>query len=76
MARLLLRTALYFVHQEIIEVLRDSIASLNPETVELPAFSILSAMFTGAFGPPEKLTLALVPRSTVLRMSVKVAYGQ
>ena len=50
MARLLLCTALYFVHQEILEVLRDSIAALNPETVELPAFSILSAMFTGAFG--------------------------
>ena len=40
-----------------------SIASLDPETVQLPAFSILSAMFTGACGPPEKLTLALVRRS-------------
>ena len=30
--------------------------------------SILSAMFTGACGPPEKLSLALVPRSYVLRM--------
>ena len=44
-----------------------SIASLDPETVQLPAFSILSVMFTGACGPPEKLSLALVPRSYVLR---------
>ena len=33
------------------------IASLDPETVELPAFSILSAMFAGACGPPGKLSL-------------------
>ena len=51
-----------------------SIASLDPETVQLPAFSILSAMFTGACGPPEKLSLALVQRSYVLRMIVKFAY--
>ena len=38
--------------------------------------SILSAMFTGACGPPEKLSLALVPRSYVLRMIMKVAYGK
>ena len=50
-----------------------SIVSLDPETVQLPAFSILSAMFTGACGPPEKLSLALVPRSDVLRMIVKIA---
>ena len=31
-------------------------------------------MFTGVCGPPEKLSLALVPRSYVLRMSVKLAY--
>ena len=37
---------------------RASIASLDPETVELPPFSILSAMFTGGSGPPEKLSLA------------------
>ena len=30
-----------------------SIASLDPETIQLPAFSILSAMFTGVCGPPE-----------------------
>ena len=42
-----------------------SIASLDPETVELPAFSILSAMFTGACDPPEKLSLTLVQRLNV-----------
>ena len=46
-----------------------SIASLDPETVQLPAFSMLSAMFTGACGPPEKLSLALGARSNVLRMT-------
>ena len=51
-----------------------SIAPFDSETVELPAFSIPSAMFTGACGPPEKLSLALVPRSNVLRMIVKLAY--
>ena len=51
-----------------------SITSLDPETVELPAFYILSAMFTGACGPPEKLSLVLVPRSNVLRMIVQLAY--
>ena len=47
-----------------------SIASLDPETIQLPAFSILSAMFIGACGPTEKLSLALAPRSNVLRMIV------
>ena len=51
-----------------------SIASLDPETVQLPAFSTLSAMFTGACGPPMKLSLALVPRSNVLLMVVKLAH--
>ena len=51
-----------------------SITSLDPETVQLPAFSILSAMFTGACGPPEKLSLALLPRLHVLRMIVILAY--
>ena len=50
------------------------IASLYPETVQLPAFSTLSAMFTGACGLPEKLSLALVSRANVLRMIVKLAY--
>ena len=42
----------------------------------LPTFTsfILSAMFTGACGPPEKLSLALVQRSNVLRMTLKLAY--
>ena len=51
-----------------------SIASLDPETVQLPAFSILSAMFTGGRGPPEKISLPLVLRLNVLRMIVKLAY--
>ena len=51
-----------------------SIASLDPETVELPAFYILSAMFTGACGPPEKLSLTLVSRSNILGLIVKFAY--
>ena len=37
-----------------------SITSLDPETVQLPASFILSAMFTGVCGPPGKLSLALV----------------
>ena len=45
-----------------------SIVSLDPETVQLLAFYILSAMFTGACGPPEKLSLALVQRLNVLCM--------
>ena len=53
-----------------------SVASLDPETVQLPAFSILSAMFTGACGPPEKISLALAPRSNVLRMIVKLGFLQ
>ena len=32
-------------------------------------------MFAGVCGPPEKLSLALVPRSYVLRMIVKLAYS-
>ena len=58
-----------------LEFFETSIASLDPEIVELPAFCILSAMFTGACGPPERLSLALVPRSYVLRMIVKLAYS-
>ena len=46
-----------------------SIASLDPETVQLPVFSVLSAMFTGACGPPEKLSLALVQRSYDTKMA-------
>ena len=52
-----------------------NIAQYSAANVPFPAFfqttftsSILSAMFTGACGPPEKLGLALVPRSYVLRM--------
>ena len=48
-----------------------AIASLDSETVQLPVFYIPSAMFTGACGPPEKLSLALAPSSYVLRMIVE-----
>ena len=58
-----------------------NIAQYSAANVPFPAFfpptftsSILSAMFTGACGPPEKLSLALVLRSCVLRMIVKMAY--
>ena len=54
---------------------RTSIASLDPETVQLLAFSILSAMFTGACGPPEKLSLALALLLNVLYRIVKLAYS-
>ena len=53
-----------------------SIASLDPETVKLPVFCILSAMFTGECGLPEKLNLALVPCLNVLHVIVKLAYVQ
>ena len=64
--------AIYFVLQSLKYIHRTSIASLDPETIGLPAFSILSTMFTRACGPPEKLSLALVARSNVLRMTVKL----
>ena len=62
----------YATFSQILESLffGTSIASLDPETVEQPAFYILSAMFTGACGPSEKQSLVLVPRSNVLRMIV------
>ena len=49
-----------------------------PAGVFLPTFtsSILSAMFTGMCDPPEKLSLALMPRSFVLRMIVQLAYRE
>ena len=50
------------------------IAPLDPETIDLPAFYILSTMFTVARGPPEKVSLALVQRSNVLRVILKLAY--
>ena len=68
-----LRYISYTTFSQILEVLRVFLASLDPETVQLPAFYMLSAMFTGACGPPEKLSLALVPRLNVLRMIVKLA---
>ena len=48
---------------------------LFPTTVQAPAFYTLSAMFTGACDPPDKLSLALVPRSHVLRMLVALAHN-
>ena len=72
MARLLRCTALYFVRQvsQIFEVLRDFHRLFGSRNSRILAFSILSAIFTGACGPPEKLSLALVPCSNVLRMTV------
>ena len=57
-----------------LKFLGTPIASLAPETVRLPTFSILFAMFTGTCGPPEKLSLALVVLSIVLRKIVKLVY--
>ena len=58
-----------------VELFGTSIASLDPETVELPAFSILSAMFYRSVWPVlEKLNLALMPCLNVLHMIVKLAY--
>ena len=51
-----------------------SITSLDPETFQVRAFYMLSAMFTGACGPPEKLSLTLVQHSNVLYMTVKLTY--
>ena len=68
-----LRYISYGKFSQIVEVLRDFIASLDLETVQLPAFSMLSAMFTGACGPLERLGLALVPCSNVLRMIVTLS---
>ena len=55
------------------KLFRTSMASLDPETVQLLTFYILSAMFTGMGGPAERLSLALVPCSNVLSMIVKLA---
>ena len=60
--------------RKFLEFFGTCIASLDPETVQLPAFSIISAMFAGACGPPKKLSLTLVSRTIVLRMIVKLAY--
>ena len=51
-----------------------SIASMDPESPTTGILHSLSAMFAGVCGPPEKLSLALVPRLNVLRMSMKLAY--
>ena len=51
---------------------QTSIASLDPEKVQLPTFYILSTMFTGARGLPGKLRPALVKHSNVLCMIVKL----
>ena len=64
--RLLRCTALYFIRQ--VFSLRDFhrlFGSRNSPTTD---------MFTGACGPPEKLSLALVPRSNVVRMILKLAF--
>ena len=60
-----LRYVSYAKFSLILKFLRTSVASPDPQTV---------CMFTGACGPPEKLSLALVLRSNVLRMTVELAY--
>ena len=55
------------------QVLRDFHCLFRPETVQLPASYILSAMFAGACGLPEKQSLALVQHSNILHMIVKLA---
>ena len=56
-------------------------AAYSIANVPFPAFfsqaftsSIVSAIFTGACGPPEKLSLTLVLCSCVVHMIVKVAH--
>ena len=75
-----LLTALYYFckssFHKSLKFFWPSITSLDPEAVQLPAFSILSAMITGVCGPPEKLSLALVPRSIVWHMIVKLVYKE
>ena len=73
MERFMCFTALYFVCQVFCSKslkFGTSIAFVDPVTVQLPPFSILSAMFTGSCGPPEKLNLPFVLRSNILRMIV------
>ena len=70
-------TVLYFVCQVFAnpcEFFGTSIASLDPETVQL--LTPTSAMFTGVWSPPEKLNLGLVPHSYmyILHMIVELAY--
>ena len=68
-----LYAALYFCapsFKKSLKFFRTSIASLNPETVELPSFYMLSTMFKGARGPPEKVSLTLAPHSNILRVIV------
>ena len=71
----LLRILLYMPRfHDSLQFFGTSIASFDPETVQQPAFSTLSAMFTGVCGPPEKQSLTFLPHSTVLRVTVKLAY--
>ena len=57
-----------------LKFLVTSITFLDPETVELLAFYVLSTMFKGVCGPPEKLSLALVQCLNVLCMIMKVVH--
>ena len=54
-----------------VELFGTSIASLDPETVELPAFSILSAMFYRSVWPAREAK-PLMPCLNVLHMIVKL----
>ena len=61
----------YATFSQVLEVLRDFHRLFGSRNS--PTTGILSAMFTGACGTPEKISLALVPHSNVLRMIVKLA---
>ena len=71
-----LRCISYAKFSQILEVLRDFHRLFGSRNSPTTGISILFAMFTGACGPLEKLSLALVPRSNVLRMIVKLACQQ
>ena len=78
--RLLYCTALYSVRPVFPNAWRSlgfpSPLWIQKQTTYRHIFSILSAMCTGACGPPEKLSLALVARSHFLRMIVRITYSK
>ena len=57
-------------------IVQDSAANVSFLRFFHPTFtsSLLSAMFTGPRGPPEKLSLTLVQCLNILRMIVRLAY--
>ena len=55
-----------------LEFFGTSIPSLDPETVQLPTFSIISALFTGACAPPEKLSLTLEHSAHLVKLAYDI----